>query len=137
MSKNPLVPRARALRKTMTKPEVLLWLDLRKLNATGFRFRRQVPLLGYIADFACFASRLVIEVDGRQHGFDAYRLADEARDAALLSQGFQVFRFANEDVLTSRESVVETILAHAPSTLHTEPPASFSGLRPNSEDITP
>jgi very-short-patch-repair endonuclease len=59
---------ARKLRKTMTPQEVKLWAHLRPLRDQGFKFRRQVPLRGYIVDFACFGARIIIEIDGSQHG---------------------------------------------------------------------
>ena len=58
------VERAREFRKTMTRQEVRLWLQLRLLKAQGFHFRRQAPLLGYYPDFACIGARLILEVDG-------------------------------------------------------------------------
>ena len=104
------VERARQLRKTMTRYEVKLWLRLRELVALGFRFRRQVPFGAVVVDFACFRSRLVVEVDGNQHGFPEHRTADEKRDAALTVKGYLVMRFTNSDVWESVESVIETIL---------------------------
>ena len=61
---------ARDLRKTMTRQEVKLWVRLRELRELGFHFRRQSPIARYIVDFECRRRRLVIEVDGMQHGFD-------------------------------------------------------------------
>jgi very-short-patch-repair endonuclease len=96
----------------MTRYEVKLWLRLRELKAQGFRFRRQVPLKGWILDFACFSNRLVVEVDGSQHGFSDQKRRDEARDAFLAWEGFKVLRFTNTDVWESIESVVETVFNH-------------------------
>lgn len=115
MTRHPLLPRARALRQSMTKPEVLLWLALRELRPLGFRFRRQVPLLDYIVDFACFTRRIVIEVDGFQHGFDAHAEKDAVRDARLKAAGFTILRFSNADVLENREGVIATLLARCPA----------------------
>ena len=67
---------ARKLRKSMTRQEVKLWVKLRELRAIGHHFRRQSPLANYIVDFECRQSRLVIEVDGNQHGFDDHRRRD-------------------------------------------------------------
>jgi very-short-patch-repair endonuclease len=58
---------ARALRKRLTPQEVKLWVKLRELKPLGIHFRRQAPIGRYIVDFASFASRIVIEIDGGQH----------------------------------------------------------------------
>src|SRR5215217_6597634 len=65
----------------------------------------------YIADFICHANRVVIEVDGEQHGFDREATRDRVRDAWFASQGYQVLRFANGEVLRELESVLDTIYA--------------------------
>ena len=99
---------ARHLRKQLTDAERRLWYLLRRKQLAGFRFRRQAPIGRYIADFACFAERLIIEVDGGQHA-DA-QAYDEARTAWLDSEGFRVLRFWNNDVLGNQEAVLQTIL---------------------------
>jgi len=107
--------RARALRKTMTPQEVKLWVHLRRLRPQGFHFRRQAPLEGYTLDFVCFKHRLIVEVDGSQHGFDAGLVHDARRDAHFAAQGFLTLRFWNHDVDRNLDGVVETILSHAPT----------------------
>ena len=72
--------RARALRHRMTEPEKRLWRHLRQcLPLERTHFRRQVPIEGYVVDFCCLGARLVVEVDGNQHGFDAAMQRDAAR----------------------------------------------------------
>jgi primosomal protein N' (replication factor Y) len=95
---------SRRLRRKATDAERLLWQRLRS-NALGVRFRRQHPIPPFIADFACPSARLVVEVDGSQHG----GAADAARDAALESAGWRVVRFWNNEVLTNTEGVVQRI----------------------------
>jgi very-short-patch-repair endonuclease len=107
--KGATVNRARELRKSMTRYEVKLWLRLRDLKPQGFRFRRQIPLERWIVDFVCFQNRMIVEVDGMQHGFDAQRAADAARDAFFEREGFRVFRFTNTEIWDNIEGVVETI----------------------------
>jgi very-short-patch-repair endonuclease len=99
--------RARALRKQMTRAEVHLWRRLQGEQIAGFRFRRQVPIGPYIADFACMAKRLIIEVDGEQHSEQTER--DLRRTAWLQSRGFRTLRFWNHEVLTNAEGVVYVI----------------------------
>ena len=104
---------ARALRKTMTPQEVKLWVHLRRLRAQGFHFRRQAPLEGYILDFVCFKQRLIVEVDGSQHGEAAGLAHDAKRDAHFGVPGFLTLRFWNPEIDENLESVVETIIARA------------------------
>ena len=75
---------------------------------TVYKFRRQQPLGRYIVDFVCLEKRLVIEVDGGQHGEQvAY---DAERDAWLRDQGFNVLRFWNHDVLKNIDGVVDVVV---------------------------
>ena len=90
---------ARRLRKSMTPHEVVLWSHLRALKRErGFKFRRQVPLRGHIVDFACFEARVVIELDGSQHGDAAHAKRDSERDALFERFGFTVLRFWNAEL---------------------------------------
>jgi len=90
---------ARKIRKSMTPQEVKLWAHLRQLRRDdGWKFRRQVPLRGVIVDFACFEARLIIELDGSQHGLEPKAQADRERDAMLERNGFAVLRFWNNEV---------------------------------------
>ena len=59
----------------------------------GFPFRRQRPVMNYIADFMCKELMLVIEVDGITHEDEKVVLNDERRQAALEAAGFTVLRF--------------------------------------------
>jgi very-short-patch-repair endonuclease len=110
------VENARQLRKRPTDSELKLWSALRQRQLDGFKFRRQVPLGEFIADFACMSERLIIEVDGGQH--DADRKKDDARTAWLNARGYRVIRFWNNDVLGNLDGVVQTIL----TVLHDHPP---------------
>jgi very-short-patch-repair endonuclease len=115
--KSILRSRASSLRKSMTHEEVKLWFQLKQLNAQGFHFRRQVPLDGYILDFAEFSHRLIIEVDGGQHNDTQNLSHDRKRDQHFTSSGFRVLRFWNNDVNQAMDGVVVTIqeaLANSP-----------------------
>ena len=100
---------ARRLRKTMTPHEIRLWAHLRLLKRDGHHFRRQVPIDGFIVDFACFGRRLVIEVDGGRHGETAQAINDARRDAHLAEQGFRVLRFWNSDLDDNFDGVMQTV----------------------------
>jgi very-short-patch-repair endonuclease len=105
------VEAARALRKRMTPQEAKIWLRLRSLRAQGFHFHRQVPINRFVVDFACLRERLIIEIDGGQHGFEANAFQDRTRDAALARAGFEVLRFWNADVDADPNAVIDTIFA--------------------------
>ena len=97
---------ARALRSRMTNAERELWYALRDRRFQSFKFRRQVPIGRFIADFVCFEARLVIEVDGGQH---ADSLQDRYRDRWLAENRFGVLRFWNNDVLSNLEGVMPVL----------------------------
>jgi len=92
----------------MTDAERKLWSLLRN-NGLGVKFRRQVPYDLYILDFYCVKARLVIEVDGAQHFTAEGKRRDALRDADLRSDGLEVLRFANADVLTNSDGVEQVI----------------------------
>ena len=95
--------RARDLRKNMTDAERKLWHYLRLRQVAGHKFRRQVPIGPYVADFACLKALIVIEVDGGQHS--EARANDSVRDDFLRGQGFRVLRFWNNEVLANMDGV--------------------------------
>jgi very-short-patch-repair endonuclease len=97
---------AKQLRTRMTDAERRLWYHLRAHRFAGIKFKRQAPIGRYVADFVCFERKLIVEVDGGQHTTDA----DHERDTWLRSEGFQVLRFWNHDVLKRTDSVLEKIL---------------------------
>ncbi|MBS0546292.1 MAG: DUF559 domain-containing protein [Proteobacteria bacterium] len=98
---------ARDLRNSATDAERGLWQELRGGKIPGARFRRQVPIGGYIADFACLKNKLVIELDGSQHVERADY--DQTRTAFLKAQQFRVLRFWNGQIFSERDAVIETI----------------------------
>ena len=102
----PVTQKARQLRSQATDAERHLWQRLRG-NQTGFAFRRQYPVGNYIADFACVAIKLLIELDGGQHADS--RAYDDRRDQWLRDQGFLVMRFWNHSVFEETDAVVEAI----------------------------
>ncbi|CCD90834.1 conserved hypothetical protein [Bradyrhizobium sp. ORS 375] len=123
---------AKRLREKATGAEDILWRHLRRLEIEGTHFRRQVVIGPYIADFACLTRRLIIEVDGSQHGEDANIQRDEARTRWLNSEGYRVLRFWNNDVMTRTEAVLEaihTVLAATPPRLSSagDPPPQGEG----------
>ena len=115
------IDRARILRADATGAERVLWTSLRLMKRQGFHFRRQARIVPYIVDFACKGSRLIVELDGSQHGTAAAMAYDETRTAFLNSRGYRVLRFWNQDVLDNRDGVVADILRAL-----TSPPVRFA-----------
>jgi len=98
---------AKNLRKRSTDAERHLWKHIRTKQIEGLKFRRQEPIGKHIVDFVCYERMIIIEADGGQH--DASE-KDVERDAWLRSQGFNVLRFWNHDILTNIEGVLEVIM---------------------------
>ena len=127
------IGRARELRKTVTPQEVNLWVHLRSWRSRGFHFRRQAPRDGYILDFGCLSLRLIVEVDGGQHGQRLHAEMDRKRDQHFEAEGFKILRFWNSDVDHSLDGVLETIdhelavRADPTPALRADPPPSGEG----------
>ena len=100
--KTATIARARALRREMTDAERVMWRLLRDRRLAGAKFRRQVPLGPYVADFLSFDRHLIVEVDGGQH---AGSVRDQKRDAWFAESGFRTLRFWNSDVLGNADGV--------------------------------
>jgi very-short-patch-repair endonuclease len=100
------VTRARSLRRRSTDAENRLWSLLRDRRLVGFKFRRQVPIGRYVADFACFEAKLIVELDGSQHVNNDH---DRRRDADLTARGFEVLRIWNSDLFLHRDGVLTLI----------------------------
>jgi len=105
--------RAKQLRGMMTRAETLLWRHLKAHRLARLGFRRQAPMGNYFADFVAHSCKLVVEVDGESHDFEARLRRDEARDAWFASRGYRVLRFTNEDVMKKLEGVALAILQAA------------------------
>lgn len=103
----------------MTDTERKLWQALRGKQLDGQRFRRQVVIAPYIADFLCLEKRLIVAVDGGQH--QEAGEYDAQRDEYLRVRGYQVLRFWNNEVNENLVGVLETILA-ALTAPHPNPP---------------
>jgi very-short-patch-repair endonuclease len=103
----PRTARARELRQTSTVAEHELWSLVRNRKIAGCRFRRQVPIDRFFADFACLERRLIVELDGGQHADELEY--DAARTEALEACGWTVLRFWNNQVLENPEGVAGTI----------------------------
>ena len=88
-----MIPRAKEMRKPMTKQERHLWYDF--LTDYIPRFQRQKTIGSYIVDFYCHEAKLVIELDGSQHYEKQAKAYDEERTRFLEAAGLRVIRFPN------------------------------------------
>jgi very-short-patch-repair endonuclease len=114
------ITKARTLRVASTDVERVLWTHLRGRRLGKFKFRRQLPIAGYVVDFACIEARLVVELDGGQH---ANRVAqDNHRTTILEKNGFRVLRFWNDEVLKNLEGVLEETLRYLQTPSHPASP---------------
>ncbi len=104
------VKRARQLRKEMTLPEVLLWVQLQK-RPSGHKFRKQVPSDPYTLDFACLKARLCIEIDGEAHNRGDQPHKDIVRDRIMAERGFHTMRLPAYEVLNNMEGCLIGIIA--------------------------
>jgi very-short-patch-repair endonuclease len=103
---------ARVLRHNGTDAERRMWSILRNGRLGGHKFRRQVPVLGYIVDFYCVESRVVVELDGGQHSEPEQKRYDDERTKVLKSAGIAVLRFWDHVVLKETDAVSCTIYNH-------------------------
>jgi very-short-patch-repair endonuclease len=128
------VKRARALRKELSLPEVLLWIELQK-RPGGHKFRKQVPQKPYTLDFACLQARLAIEVDGEAHNRGDQPRKDEIRDRIMAERGFRTMRLPAYDVLKNMDGCLAGIVA-ACSESGPPPPRLWRGPPPRAgEDL--
>ena len=95
------------LRNRMTDAEQLLWQAVRSRQLGGYKFRRQHPFHDFILDFVCIEKKLVVEIDGGQHS--ERHASDKIRTEQLVTAGFRVLRFWNNEVLGQFEAVKERI----------------------------
>jgi very-short-patch-repair endonuclease len=113
------------MRNAPTQAERKLWWHLRhRLDLTGTHFRRQVQIDRYIVDFACHATRLIVEVDGGQHARQS--AADAERTKILTKNGYRVLRYWNNDILRNIDGVLEDI-QRAMTTTPTPSPSPQGG----------
>jgi very-short-patch-repair endonuclease len=96
------------LRRKMTGSESALWQCLRA-GRTGYHFRRQQVIDGFIVDFYCSAAGLVIEVDGPVHENSVQ--ADAERSQIIAARGLEVIRVTNDEVQQDPAQVALRIAA--------------------------
>ena len=103
---------AKSLRESMTLTEKLVWEELKGKKFLGYKFRRQHPVLIYIADFYCHKLKLIIEIDGEYHLDEAQKVGDKERRDNLESNGLHVIRFTNDEVKNNMPKVLLQLKAY-------------------------
>ncbi len=101
---------AREHRNSSTKAEIRLWKKLlRNKQLLNYPFLRQRPIGNYIADFFCKDLKLVIEVDGLSHSFEEVIEQDKMKTQFLISAGYSVLRFTDNQVIDDIDNVQRAI----------------------------
>ena len=103
--------RGRRLRTESTDQERELWRILRAKRFGGFKFRRNHPIGSYFADFCCVKQRLIVELDGGQHGEPEQGRKDAIRTNFLIARGYRIIRFRNEQLKQEQDELLEAIYA--------------------------
>ena len=124
--------RARAMRNAPTPAEKRLWHHLRASQLDGVKFSRQIAIGPFLADFCARSRKLVIELDGSQHG----DLEDQRRTRWLEQAGYVVLRFSNRDVLDHIDGVLRLIDAACRECPPLAPPVP-GGEPAGSDDSSP
>ncbi len=100
---------AKENRKNLTEAEETLWQLLRNRQISGYKFRRQHPVAGYIPDFVCLEKRLIVEIDGEYHNEVEQNKFDEYRSRWLQEHNYSIVRFTNDEVLKNTEEVLQKL----------------------------
>ncbi len=102
---------ARKMRKEPTEAERRFWNAVRAHRLEGMGFRRQLPIAGYIVDYACASHMIIVELDGSQHADN--QDYDAIRSARLEADGWTILRFWNDDILHDLDNACRHILKTA------------------------
>ena len=120
---------SRFLRKHQTKPEEILWEQLRNRKFEGLKFKRQYPIGIFIVDFYCNKIKLVVEIDGLSHNYGYQKENDKSREEAIMSKGNVIFRNTNEEIITDIDKVLNKLRLFINSMNLTSSPLSPSPVK--------
>lgn len=118
---------AKTLRKNQTEVERLLWSKIRNRQIEGMKFRRQVPLNGYIVDFICYEKKIIIELDGGHHNNVHRKEYDKLRTRVLKSKGYKVLRFWNSEILSNMDGTLNFIRSEVVNEKTSSRPSPIKG----------
>jgi len=112
---------ARELRREMTRAEKVLWEKLRARRFLNLKFRRQHPILEFIADFYCHELKLIVEADGKYHEENDAKYYDSERTKELIGYGYSVIRFSNEEIINEIDNVLRQLKEIVTRLIETSP----------------
>ena len=118
-------PYAAQLRREQTPQEHAFWLAARDRRLGGFKFRRQMTIGPFVADFVCIEARVVVEIDGGQHS----AAGDAGRTAFLEARKYLVVRFWNNEVAGNLSGVLAATLAMLVERKESKPLTQLSPVR--------
>lgn len=99
----------KTLRNNMTEEEVILWSKIKSSQLGGHKFRRQHGIGNYVVDFCCVKKKLIVELDGDQHGYEENLKHDIKRTEFLEKFNYNVLRFTNLQIRRDLNMVLDTI----------------------------
>ena len=102
------IEKRKLLRKQQTPEEAFVWKMLRR-NKTGMKWRRQVSIGPYVADFYCGTKKLVLELDGSQHFTEKAVEYDQIRTCFFETIGIKVIRISNTELNRDPAIIYERI----------------------------
>ena len=120
---------SRFLRKHQSIPEKLLWEHLRNRKFEGLKFKRQYPIGNFIVDFFCNNLKLVVEIDGKSHNYGYQKENDKPREETILSEGNNIFRIKNEEIISDINNVLNKLKLFINSLDSTSTPVSPSPVK--------
>ena len=100
----------RRYRKNPTNAEHIMWECLRNRKLGGYKFLRQHPIGGYVADFFNYSKRVVLEIDGSIHNRLDVKEKDAIRQEFLENNGYKVIRITNSEIEYNIEKVLQRLL---------------------------
>ena len=121
--------RSRHLRRNQTKAEEIFWNAVLDRRLRNFKFTRQFAIGRYTVDFACRLRRVVVEIDGGQHGVK--KKQDDQRTAILEAHGYRVIRFWNNEVIENIEGVLIKLLSFLDSSISPNGPPLIPAFSPS------
>jgi len=128
-AKPKIFEKASSLRRKLTPAEVILWHSIKNKRLHGLKFRRQHPVLRFIADFYCHEARLVVEVDGGVHDEIENSEHDEGRTYELNNFGIDIIRFNNDEIIYNLNVVLDKIYLEAMNRISSTSPPTPSPER--------
>jgi len=116
MAKKKLTKQARFLRSNETRFEEKFWAEVRGRQLGGYKFKRQVPIAGFVADFVCERARIIVELDGSHH---ADQIDEDANRTRLLEDhAYRVIRIWNQEIVDNFDGTLDHLLHELNSRTH-------------------